>query len=91
MDHPFGARGADQFGHGLGVGDISAHHAEARIRRQPPRPQLFQRDVVIGVEVVHADDGLAALQQALRHVHADEAGRSGDNDGHEAQPRPMLV
>ena len=43
------------------------------------------------VEVVDADDRLAALQQPFGHMHADETRCSGDDDGHDAQPRPMLV
>ena len=47
------------------------------------QPRLLQRDVVVVVEVVEPDDFVAALQQQLRGVEADEAGRAGDEEFHE--------
>ena len=49
---------------------------------EPRQPRVLQLDVVVVVEVVEADHLVAARQQALRDVHADEAGGAGDEDFH---------
>ena len=41
------------------------------------QPRFLQSRIVIVVEIVEADDRLAGFQQPPRHVHADEACRSG--------------
>jgi len=41
----------------------------------------FAGGVVVVVEVVQPDDGIAPGQQRLGHVAADEAGGAGDEDG----------
>ncbi len=52
--------------------------------------RLLQRDVVVLVEVVEADDLVAARQQLLRDVGADEAGRAGDEiSSCDARPLPQ--
>jgi hypothetical protein len=48
---------------------------------QPRRARRLQRGIVVVVEDIDADHGFAAVKQAIGHVHADEAGRAGDNDG----------
>lgn len=48
---------------------------------QPVLAGPLQRRVVVLVEVVEADDAVAALLQRQRDVRADEAGRAGDEDG----------
>ena len=46
--------------------------------------------VVIVVEDVDADHRLAAIEQSLGHVHADETGGAGDDDRPLAHaPRPI--
>ena len=42
----------------------------------------LQAHVVVVVEVVEADDLVAAREQLLRGVEADEAGGAGDEDLH---------
>src|SRR5262249_5722351 len=42
---------------------------------------LFERFRVEGVEVIHADDAVAAGDQRLGHVRADEPGSAGEEDG----------
>ena len=56
------------------IGEISGDMGVAGQRQQPIQPRLFQSRVVIVVEVVEADDLLAAGQQDLGNVGADEAG-----------------
>ena len=55
--------------------------------RASPSTKLVVGVVVVGLghlavlgEVVDADDGVAAGQQLLDHVAADEAGRAADQD-----------
>ena len=52
------------------------------------QPRELQVDVVVVVEVVEPDHGVAAREQALRDVHADETGGAGDQDFHSMLPRP---
>ena len=84
MHHPVGAAVPHQRGERLRLRDVHPRHAEVRIGRQPRRPQVLQRDVVIGVEVINPDHGLAALKQPLGDEEADEARGPGDDDGHVA-------
>ena len=44
--------------------------------------RLLERRVVVVVQVVDAGDGVAAREQPQRGVHADEAGRAGEQDVH---------
>ncbi len=48
--------------------------------------RLLQLDVVIVVEVVDADDRIAALGQGLGGVKADETGRACDEKANILQP-----
>ncbi|MNC44026.1 hypothetical protein D3C75_929190 [compost metagenome] len=73
----FGEQGGDA----LAVGQVERVMAIVRMFLQQGQTSLLQRRVVIGVEVVQADDRLAALQQPPGGVEADEAGRAGDEDG----------
>ena len=43
---------------------------------------LLQAGIVIAVQVVDADDGVAALEQSEAGVEADEAGGAGDQEFH---------
>ena len=49
---------------------------------QPRQPGLLQADVVVGIEVVQAQHALAAAQQGLGDMVADEPGGAGQQDGH---------
>jgi hypothetical protein len=86
VHHAVEALGREQRLHPGAVGHVQALEAKARLRRQPGQPGLLERRVVVVVEVVDADHLVAARQQALGHVHADEAGRAGDQDFH-GRPR----
>ena len=74
----FGEERAD----GVAVGDVQLDEAKARLRRQPGEPVMLEAWVVVVVQVVEADDAVAAREQDLRDVHADEAGRTGDENLH---------
>ena len=56
-------------------------------RAQSRRPVPLQRGRVIIVEIVDADDAVAAAEQARGDMIADEAGGAGDEQGHEAPNR----
>lgn len=44
-------------------------------------PRAFEGRVVVGVEVVKAEDAIAALLEGEGAVRADETGGAGDEDG----------
>jgi hypothetical protein len=52
--------------------------AEVGVVGDEGEARLFERGIVVGVEVVDADDRLAAVEQRPRDVVADEARRAGD-------------
>ena len=70
----------EQCRHRLAVGDVDLLEPEVRKRLELREPGLFQPRIVIGIEVVEADDVVPVRQQAPRDVHADEPGRSGDEN-----------
>jgi hypothetical protein len=47
---------------------------ESRTLKQLRQPGLLQRWIVVVVQVVHAEDFVAFVEKALRHVETDEAG-----------------
>jgi hypothetical protein len=47
------------------------------------QPRLFERDCVVVVEIVEANNLVAALEQDSRSVKANEAGCAGKEDFHE--------
>lgn len=47
---------------------------------KPSQPRLLQSRIIIGGDVVQADNPIAAIKQAMGHVGADEARRSGDEN-----------
>ena len=70
----------EQRRHAGAVGEIELDEAEAAILRELVEARLLERRIVVGVEIVEADDGAAIRQQPARHMKADEAGRAGDED-----------
>ena len=55
---------------------------EARGALKLCQPRLFQINVVIGIEIVEADDLFAPVEQRLSGMVTDEPGRAGDQDTH---------
>src|SRR5271169_4848639 len=70
----------EQLRHPLAVGDV--HLLEAESRKCPERGDAsrFQAGIVVRIEIVYPDNVTALLQQAMRDVHADEAGCAGDQN-----------
>ena len=73
---------ANSFLHAVPIGEIHALHAEVVVIVEDRRPRVFERDVVIVIEVIETDDGIAALQQLLRGMEADESGSARNEDLH---------
>jgi hypothetical protein len=76
--------------HAGAVGEIEFRETEAFELGQLREARILQRRIVIGVEIVEADDGAAGFQQPPRDVKADETGGAGDEDGvtrHWSPPR----
>ena len=64
----------EQGGHAVAIRQVERVVDVARLSQQAVEARLFQRRVIIVVEIVDADHRLAARQQALCGVEADEAG-----------------
>ena len=68
--------------HRRAVGDVGLDEGEAGVLPQLRQPGLLEAGIVVAVQVVDADDGVATLQQAEAGVEADEAGGAGDEHAH---------
>ena len=62
------------------IGEVDAGHGEGIVAVQDRRASLLQGYVVVIVEVVEADDRVAAFQQRLCGEEPDEAGGACDED-----------
>ncbi len=82
MDHAghalFGESGLDR----RPVAQIGADEAKSLVLLEAGEPGLLEGDVVIGAEIVEADDLVAAVEQPRRGVIADEACGPGDENAH---------
>ena len=72
----------EQSPHGVGVAEVAAHELERPVPLQTPQTGLLEGDVVVRVQVVEAEDGIAPVEQTLRCGGADEARGAGDEDPH---------
>ena len=79
-----------QFRHGLAIANIHLREFEIGERFELRDAGLLQTRIVVGVEVVDAHHVVPVRQQAPRNMHADESGRSGDENGL-LQPGSFLV
>ena len=57
-----------QLQHAVAVGDVQLAEDEILVRRQQRQPRFLQGDVVIVVEIVHPQHGIAARQQRARDM-----------------------
>ena len=71
-----------QRGHAGTVGHVELDEIKAGLGRQTRQPVMLERRVVIVVQIIQADHLIAACQQQLADMHADEAGRAGDEYFH---------
>ena len=66
------------------VGDVD--RAQIQAAAQGRDPVMLDLRIVVVVKVVDADHGIAAREQAARHVGADEAGCAGEQNRHAPNP-----
>jgi hypothetical protein len=62
------------------VGEVDLLQTECLERREFLEPSLFKARVIIGIEVVDADDDAPILEEPMGHMETDEAGSPGDQD-----------
>ena len=67
--------------HASAVRKVEFDEAEAFELFELGEARLFQPGIVVGVQVVDADNGAALPEQQPRDVEADEAGGAGDEGG----------
>src|SRR2546422_5760653 len=64
------------------IGKIELHESERVLLLELGEVRLFERDIVVLVEVVQPDDFVALRQHALYGMKTDESRSSGDQDLH---------
>ena len=84
MDDALRPLGGEEARHALAILEIELREPEARVLLEPCEPRLFQRHVVVRVEVVEAHHRVAAREQPPCHVVPDEPGRAGHENRHVA-------
>ena len=82
IDHGVEVALFEQVFHDHAVGDVPVDEAEVGEGLELFQPREFQCGVVVVVQAVDADDVVAAREQDLRDVHADESGCAGEQDFH---------
>ena len=84
----------EQIRHRLAVGEVDLLElGKPGTRRARASRACLQCRIVVVIEVVEADHLVPVREQPLRHVHADEAGRTGDENRvacHSISPEPLL-
>jgi hypothetical protein len=78
VDHPVETLLQRTALHGRPVGNVDLHEAEVLVRLQARQPVALELHVVVVVQVVESDNGVAAGQQAQGRGAADETGCTGD-------------
>ncbi len=76
--------------HDCTVGYVSLDEAKAIAAFDLGEPGLFEPHIVIGIEVIDADHLIAAREQSLCGVKADEASGAGQENFHTRRPDPIL-
>ena len=70
----------EQLRHGLAVGNIHLREFEIGERLELRDPSLLETRIIISIEVIDAHYLVPVCQQAPRNVHADESGRTSDEN-----------
>ena len=81
MDHMARPVAGEDISGGGAISQGQALEAEAGMAEEPGEAGLLEAHVIIGVEIVDADDFLSHRKQPLRDGGTDEAGRAGNEDG----------
>src|SRR6266571_9001153 len=66
--------------HDVTIGHIDTVECEIRVTCQAIQSRLLQLRIVVGVEVVDADNRIAAIKEAMRDVRSDESRSSGEEN-----------
>jgi hypothetical protein len=82
VHYPVKTRLGEKFFDPRAIGDIQFDETEIGMGFQPSKPISLQFWIVVIVEVIQTDNLVAALEQALRGVHADESGSARDKYFH---------
>ena len=82
MHHAVELLACKQLFHAGAVGHVELDEAEAFLRREARQTRLLESWIVVIVEIVETDDFVAARQQNLRYVAADEARSARDQHFH---------
>src|SRR5690606_24990498 len=78
IDYAIGAVFAKRAFEQRRVRDVAAYFTKALAFVQPCQTRFLERDIVIVVDVVHADHAIAAVDECVRHVRSDESGGAGN-------------
>ena len=62
------------------IGEVQLNERESFTRPELCQSSFLQSDVVVIVEIVEADDMVASVQEAHRHMESDESRGSGDKN-----------
>src|SRR5262249_5322144 len=81
----------EQRRHAGAVSEVELGETERRMPGQFVEPRPPECRIVIGVEIVEADNGAGVGQQTTRDMEADEAGGAGDEDWISRHGRPLML
>jgi hypothetical protein len=81
VDHVSGPVALEDAVQRRGLRDVELLEFEAGGACELAEASTLERRIVVVVEVVHPDDPVADVEQPAGHVHADESGGTGDEDG----------
>src|SRR5262249_45118657 len=73
------------------VGEVQFHETESREFGETCASRLFERWIVIGIQIVEPDNLVAVAQKALRDVKANKASRACDKDRAVTHDRPLQI
>jgi hypothetical protein len=79
-----GVERLEQALHRFTVCDVRLDEPESSVRGQLRQASTLQGNVVVRVEVVDANDGIAALEETLAEMKPDETRCTGHEDFHDA-------
>src|SRR6185437_16178013 len=89
MDDLVEELGFEQPRHRIGIGDVLAVEAESVAPLQLCEACFLELRIVVAVDVIDADDLVAAIEKALRRVEADESRSAGNQEFHASIILPL--